>query len=133
MSTFKNINVDELYLESNPNAFFIFGDNLIKEGYGGAAALRDHERAIGFITKKFPDNRDESFYKPDEYAPVFFEELFKLKELIKNNSDKIFYISKLGAGLANKYMIWEKLIHHNLTSTLEKFNNVVFCWNEKEF
>lgn len=133
MAIFKRINIDELFLENNPNAFFVFGDNLIKEGYGGAAALRDHKRTIGFITKKFPDNRDESFYKTDEYAPVFFEELFKLKELIQKNPDKNFYISKLGAGLANKYMIWEKLIYHNLTATLEKFKNVVFCWDEKEF
>lgn len=132
MAVFKSITVDETFLDSNPDAIFVFGDNLIREGYGGAAKLRDHKRAIGFITKKFPDNKDDSFYRPEEYAPVFFEELLKLTKNIKQNKSSIFYISKLGAGLANKYRIWELLIHHNLTSTLERFENVVFCWNEKD-
>lgn len=133
MAIYKDVNITEFLLDEDPKSLFVFGDNLIREGYGGAAALRDHPSAIGFITKKFPDNKDESFYQPDEYAPIFFEELFKLKKTVKENPDKVFYISKLGAGLANKYMIWEKVIYHNLVYALEEFDNVVFCWDEKEF
>jgi hypothetical protein len=128
MAIYKNIIITQEFLDSNPNVYFIFGDNVIREGMGGAAHLRYHPHSIGFITKKFPDNKSESFYRPDEYSEVFFEELKKLKTIIQKRPDKIFYISQLGAGLANKYKIWEKLIHQNLVNTLEIYDNVVFCW-----
>lgn len=131
MAIYNDITVDWQFLDANPKGYFIYGDNLQRRGKGGAASLRDHPHAIGFITKKFPDNKDGSFYQPEEYSSVFFEELQKLEKLIKNNPTKIFYISKLGSGLANKYRIWDLLIHHNLTLTLEKYTNVVFCWDER--
>jgi hypothetical protein len=130
MASYRNITITEEFLDSNPSAYFIFGDNLIHEGCGGAAALRYHPHAIGFITKKFPDNRDESFYRPEEYSPVFFEELEKLKKIIEKRPEKTFYISQLGGGLANKFYIWQKLIRHNLVRELDKFDNVVFCWSD---
>lgn len=130
MAIFKNIIITQEFLDYNPNAYFVFGDNLERFGHGGAAKLRDHPHAIGFITKKFPDNKDESFYKPEEYSPIFFEELSKLEKLIKNRPDKTFYISQLGGGLANRYYIWQRLVRHNLIRKLENYHNVVFCWTE---
>jgi hypothetical protein len=131
MAKFKNIIITYEFLDSNPTAYFIFGDNLIKKGYGGAAKLRDHPHALGFITKKFPDNDDSSFYRVDEYKHVFYEELHKLHTIIKKYPDRTFYISKLGEGLANRYNIWENLIQKNLLTFLKKFDNVVFCWDEE--
>ena len=130
MSNYKKISITQQFLDENPNSYFVFGDNLIREGYGGAAVLRDHPHSIGFITKKYPDNKDSSFYKPEEYSGVFFEELEKLNKIIEKRPDKKFYISQLGGGLANKYYIWEKLIRHNLVKKLENYNNVIFCWEE---
>lgn len=130
MAKFENITITRDFLNINPDVYFIYGDNLERYGFGGAAILRDHPHAIGFITKKFPDNKDSSFYRPEEYSNVFFEELKKLKKIIASKPDKTFYISQLGGGLANRYRIWEKLIHHNLIAKLEKFDNVVFCWDE---
>ena len=131
MAVFKNTLITRIFLDETPNAYFVFGDNLERGGHKGAAELRDHPHAIGFITKKFSDNKDESFYKPDEYLLVFFEELEKLKRIIQKRPDKVFYISRLGGGLANRYRIWQKLICTNLIDALMKFNNVVFCWDEK--
>ena len=128
MAIYKNVKITQEFLDNNLNAYFVFGDNLERYGHGGAAKLRDHPHAIGFITKKFPDNKDESFYKPEEYSPVFFEELGKLKQIIQKRPDKIFYVSQLGGGLANRYKIWEKLIRHNLVRSLTDLDNVVFCW-----
>lgn len=130
MATYKNAIITKEFLDNNSNAYFVFGDNLERRGYGGAAKLRDHPHAIGFITKKFPDNKDESFYKPEEYTSVFFEELEKLKKIIEKRPTKIFFISQLGGGLANKYFIWQKLVNHNLVRVLESYNNVVFCWRD---
>lgn len=128
MAGYEDIEITEEFLDKNPNAVFVFGDNLERRGYGGAARLRDHTRAIGFITKKSPNNRDESFYKPEEYSPVFFEELEKLKRTIQKDPDKTFYVSQLGGGLANKYNIWNNTIKINLIKHLEYLENVVFLW-----
>lgn len=128
MAVYKNIKITQEFLDINLSAYFVFEDNIERYGHYEAAILRDHPHAIGFITKKFPDNKDESFYKPEEYSPVFFEELNKLKKIIQKCPDKTFYISKLGGNLSNRYKIWEKLIRHNLVRALFDFDNVIFCW-----
>jgi hypothetical protein len=130
MAFFKNLNITIEFLDKNQNSYFIFGDNITRSGYGGAASLRDHPHSIGFITKKFPDNNDSSFYRPDEYASIFLEELLKLKIIIEKSPQKTFYISQLGGGLANRYNIWEIIIKNKLISTFKEFENVIFCWNE---
>lgn len=131
-ATFKKIEVTEEFLNTNPSAYFVFGDNNQRQGLGGAAKLRHHPKAIGFVTKKAPNNEITSFYKPDEYAPLFFDQLRQLEEHVKNNQHHTFYISKLGAGLANRHRIWELVIRHNLIADLENYNNVVFCWEQHE-
>ena len=130
MASYQDIQITNQFLNNNPDALFVFGDNLIRKGYGGAAVLRDHPQAIGFVTKKFPDNRDTSFYDPAEYESLFFQELKKLENEIESKPDKTFYISQLGGGLANRYNIWGVLIQPNIVGKLQKFNNVVFCWKE---
>ncbi len=130
MLRYINIEITKHFLDSNPDSYFVFGDNLIRQGYGGAAILRDHPQAIGFVTKKFPDNRDTSFYDVEEYKSLFFDELKNLKQRIETNKNKTFYISQLGGGLANRYKIWENLIKPNLEGNLNQFGNVVFCWKK---
>lgn len=98
------------YLRTHPNEVFVFGDNLDGDGYGGAASLRDEPNTYGFITKKHPDNMDSSFYRPFGYCVTFFDEMRELCDQIEENPRHTFLISKLGAGLANKYNIWELVI-----------------------
>lgn len=117
--------ITKSYLRNNPNHIFVFGDNLKRKGYGGAATLRDEPNTYGFITKKAPNNNDGSFYTPDEYKEKFDVELKRLIKEIEKNPDKIFLISKLGAGLANKYGIYQKIIKPGLT-ILNKYDNVKF-------
>jgi hypothetical protein len=123
--------IDAADLNENPELIFCYGDNLKRVGTGGAAALRHHSRAVGFITKKEPNNQDSSFYRPEEYEEVFGKELEKLCQIIKDKPSSIFLISKLGGGLANKYQIWEKIIKGGLEKSLTKFENVVFLWKNE--
>ena len=102
------------FLRENPNVVFVFGDNLIRKGKGGAAKLRDEPNTYGFITKKYPNNEDTSFYRPKEYWQVFVGELSNLHREILLHPDKTFLISKLGAGLANRYHIYEEVIKPEL-------------------
>ena len=116
--------ITKKYLQEHPNHIFVFGDNLIHKGYGGAASLRDEPNTYGFLTKKLPNNIDSSFYKPEDYSSVFNEELSKLEKYMFNCENSLFLISQLGGGLANKYNIWEKVIKKELLKLPLRHNNI---------
>ena len=130
MAKYENFIVTKQFLDENPNAVFIFGDNLRRVGYGGAAALRDHPQTYGFVTKKNPDNRDDSFFRPESYAIDFLAYMIELQLFIEKNTDKTFYISQLGGGLANRYKIREKVIKPGLEKYFSHYDNVVFLWEK---
>lgn len=115
------------FLRDNPNIIFVFGDNEGRVGYGGAAALRDEPNTYGFVTKKDLGEAEPNF-TPDEYISVFVEEALKLRRKIAENQDKMFYISRLGAGLANKFKIWEEVILPVLPKILKDLDNIMFLW-----
>lgn len=131
-ATYEKLTITHEFLNKDPNAFFVYGDNLQKQGTYGSAALRTHPRAIGFATRKGPPGSSAVCFKPEEYSKVFFDVLKQLSTHIRKNPAHKFYISKLGAGSANKHYIWEKLIHHNLTGELQEYDNVVFCWESEK-
>lgn len=122
--------ITKKFLKENSDCIFVFGDNSLRIGYGGAAALRDEPNAYGFITKKAPNNLDASFYKPEEYEEIFYQELMKLCDLIENNTKKKFLISKLGSGLANRFGIWEQIILPKL-ELLRGEPNVELLWENE--
>ena len=112
------------FLQENPNIVFVFGDNLVKAGKGGAAKLRDEPNTYGFLTKKYPNNKDSSFFRPKEYKNIFYREFLYLIKEIKKNPEKTYIIPDLGSGLANKYKIYEEVIQSNL-KRLKALKNVV--------
>lgn len=112
------------FLRANPDVVFVFGDNTVRRGKGGAAALRDEPNTYGFITKKYPNNQDSSFYRPLEYVELFYAELLLLSKEIEKNPEITYLVSKLGGGLANKYKIYEKVIEPGLKK-LALFENVI--------
>jgi len=112
------------FLQENPNIVFVFGDNLIRRGKGGAARLRDEPNTYGFLTKKYPNNKDSSFFRPKEYKSIFYQHFLFLIREIKKNPKKTYIIPKLGSGLANRYLIYEKIIQPNLKK-LKVLKNVV--------
>jgi hypothetical protein len=130
MAKYENFIVTKQFLDENPNAVFVFGDNLRRVGYGGAAALRDHKQTYGFITKRNPDNMDESFYRPDNYRFDFNVYVLELRLFIEKNNDKTFYISQLGGGLANRYKIWEEVVKPGLEKNISHYDNVIFLWDK---
>lgn len=131
MAKYENLIVTRKFLDEKPDAIFVFGDNLHRTGYGGGAMFRDHPQAYGFITKKCPDNMDESFYRPENYRIEFLAYIVELQLFIEKNTDKTFYISQLGGGLANRYKIWEEVIKSGLEKYLSHYDNVVFLWDKE--
>jgi len=121
--------VTEELLNKYPNLVFVFGDNTIRKGLGGAAKLRYLPNTYGFITKKFPDNKPSSFYTQEEYRGVFAKEIIKLIERISGSRHEMFLISRLGGGLANRYNIHEAIIAPGL-EILKAFGNVKFLYED---
>ena len=106
-----NFIVTENFLARNPTCFFVYGDNTLHLGTAGGAALRHCINAYGFVTKKIPSNKPQSFYTQEEYRQVFTDEVRKLHRFITTSDpSSLFLVSRLGAGLANKYGIWEAII-----------------------
>lgn len=125
---YPNLMIDEHYLKINPKHIFVFGDNLLRFGKGGAASLRDMPNTYGFITKKEPNNKISSFYQIDEYRPVFKDEYEKLDNKISSLPNYVFLISKLGAGLANKFCIFENVIEKPIIALAAKYKNTYLLW-----
>jgi len=121
------MNITLNFLKTHPNHIFVFGDNMLHKGCKGAALFRNEPNVHGFITKRFPNNKPKSFFRPHEYEYVFKIELLSLEKLIKTMSRAIWLITPLGSGLANKYHIWEKVIKPGLEE-LRKYPNVIFTW-----
>jgi len=125
------------YLRSHPNEIFVYGDNVIRQGHGGAAKLRDEPNTYGFITKIRPNNHPTSFFTKSEYKKVLDMEITKLEQFIfyRPFSFEIdrFLISPVGSGLANKHGIWE-LIEPRL-KMLKKYDSsdkrIVLLWEDE--
>lgn len=68
-------------LRNNPDAVYLFGDNVRRKGMGGqAAAMRGEPNAIGIATKWAPDNRETSFFSDDDLeriSPIITEDFLK--------------------------------------------------------
>lgn len=120
--------ITEQYLREHPDEIFVFGDNLLRVGKGGAAALRNEPNTYGFVTKKAPTHKDCDYYRPMEYVEVYLQELQQLCSEIKVRNKKTYLISKLGAGLANKYHIFEEVIEPSIKPILGQYSNVKFLW-----
>ncbi|MCK5616434.1 hypothetical protein KAR91_81985, partial [Candidatus Pacearchaeota archaeon] len=117
------------FLRARPNYIFVFGDNLERRGTGGAAALRDEPNTYGFITKKTPTHDSAAYFTPEEYAEIFKHEYAKLSMAIQYNGDENtkYLISKVGSELANKFGIFEEVIHPRILD-LDRHPNAIFLW-----
>lgn len=56
------------FVRANRDSIFLFGDNLVGQGFGGqAAAMRGEPNCVGIPTKKFPSSRDDAFFTDLEF------------------------------------------------------------------
>ena len=124
----KDLIVTKDYLDTHPDVVFVYGDNLLRKGLGGAARLRNHPCTYGFITKKSPNLDNKAYFTVSEYRPVFERELKLLIHHITNHPEYTFLISKIGSGLANRYNIYEQVIEPELYK-LERMENVVLLFD----
>lgn len=118
----------EHFLQTHPNYIFVFGDNSIRKGCGGAAKLRKQYNTYGFITKRFPGTDSKAYYTVEEYTPIYKEEMIKLEKFCDKNYRSKILLSKIGSGLANKHNIWENIISVDINSLIRAYTNVYPLW-----
>ena len=59
------------------------------------------------------------------------QELVKLKHHIALNDHQIFLLSQLGAGYANKFNIYEEIIHDQLLLLIHQHSNIIPLWRNR--
>lgn len=58
-------------VQANRATLYVFGDNLLRKGYGGqAAAMRGEPNAVGIVTKKAPSMKPSAFFSDADLETV---------------------------------------------------------------
>tara|TARA_R110002072_G_scaffold251266_2_gene410131 strand:- start:18546 stop:18914 length:369 start_codon:yes stop_codon:yes gene_type:complete len=101
-------------LREEPDALFVFGDNLARRGFGGQAKeMRGEPNAVGIPTKKLPSMREGSFFT-DSDLPTWRMHVAPAFERLRNHPGRIVWPTDgLGTGLAQLQhrapAIWQEL------------------------
>lgn len=92
---------NEEFCLKNKDALIVFGDNLIRKGKAGQAAIRDCKNAYGIPTKRLPSMNPDAFFSDKlEEINIVQEHLdFLLKE---HKNGRVIYLPTdgIGTGLA---------------------------------
>lgn len=86
---------------------FVFGDNMVRLGYGGQAAnMRGEINVVGVPTKRFPGADDDDFFYDDDLDDPLVKNridaaFHEIAGLISDGIDVVFPEDGLGTGLAD--------------------------------
>jgi hypothetical protein len=92
-------------VQDNPDILFVFGDNMIEQGYGGQAkSMRGEPNAVGIPTKNFPDTTPKSYFSDKDYREAELKITLRFLRLIEHarKGEKIVWpFDGIGTGLAD--------------------------------
>jgi hypothetical protein len=94
------------YVKEHPEYVFLFGDNLMGQGYGGQAReMRDEPNAHGIPTKIKPTMEEDAFFNDDMFDEIskFYDDIFLMNQAGFNCGDYeaiVIPSAGLGTGLA---------------------------------
>lgn len=101
-------NITREYVQQNPDKIFVYGDNELREGYGGQAKeMRGEPNTVGIVTKKKPYMTDDSFFNDNEFEENKVKINEGIKEIIqhlKAGKTVVFPINVPGSGLSQLEM-----------------------------
>lgn len=105
------------YIKAHPDWLFVFGDNIVRDGFGGQAAeARNEPNAIGIATKLRPSMDPSAFLTDDHYDEWFAAEKSTLRRLMEASSNGrtiVWPLDGIGTGLArlekNAPTIWNDI------------------------
>jgi hypothetical protein len=84
---------------------FVFGDNDLRQGYGGQAReMRGESNAVGIRVKKSPSMNDTAFYSDEEYPDNIRKICEDIDKLERTSGSIVFPSSGVGMGFAQLNM-----------------------------
>jgi hypothetical protein len=87
-----------------PATLFVFGDNMVRKGFGGQAKeMRGEPNAVGIPTKDLPSNVEDAFFTDDDYdyaRPEIEKAFLKLFAHASLGGDIVWPADGIGTGLA---------------------------------
>ncbi len=94
-------------LKANPSTMYVFGDNHLRQGFGGQAKeMRGEVNSHGIATKWKPDNREASFFT-DNHLPllhrileIIADDLKVVERFLQAGGTVVFPRDGLGTGLS---------------------------------
>lgn len=107
------------YLRDNSKTLFVFGDNFVRQGFGGQAKeMRDEPNAVGIITKKYPSMNSSAFLQNSDYDVWFAESLDDLERLRNHHGQIVWPTRGIGTKLAQLQIraprIWREIENFRL-------------------
>jgi hypothetical protein len=92
-------------LIDNPKILYVFGDNMIHQGYGGQAReMRGEPNAVGIPTKKYPGIKKSDYFSDDDFdeARVEIDKIFsRLAKFVFAGGQVVWPFDSIGTGLAD--------------------------------
>ena len=95
---------DRDFIRAHKDWYFVFGDNLLRRGYGGQArACRGEPNTIGIPTKYAPSGDEDAFLSDDEYTQIYkiYDSVFgKIDDLLTAGVTIVIPSGGIGTGYA---------------------------------
>lgn len=92
--------IDRAFVQANPEALFVFGDNLYEKGFGGQAKeMRGEPNTIGIPTKRKPSMANDAFFDDSHFAalkPMLDKKFAVIRNALTRGVDV--YIPSAGVG-----------------------------------
>jgi hypothetical protein len=89
-------------LKANPSVLYLFGDNEVRQGFGGQAKeMRGEPNAVGVATKRFPNMDENAFWSDDNYksnTAIILHDLFKARRHLSAGGLVVIPLDGLGTG-----------------------------------
>ena len=97
-------NITRGLVKETPNKVFIFGDNDLREGFGGQAKeMRGENNTIGIVTKKKPNTTSDSYFTDDELEnnkKKINADIKQILNQIKKGKTIVFPKNGIGTGMS---------------------------------
>ncbi len=93
--------ITRAFVREHRDHIFLFGDNLVRRGFGGqAAAMRGEPNVVGIPTKKLHTNGKNAFFKDAEFEQniTAIDHFFELLSAISSTTDQVIVIPANGIG-----------------------------------
>lgn len=91
-------------LKAEPKTLFVFGDNVLRRGYGGQAAeMRGMPNAVGIPTKWAPSMHEDAFFADRDFSRVFdliWPKFQRLAHHLEKGGDVVWPEDGIGTGRA---------------------------------